>query len=78
MTDDTTLWTTLRKYVPRKRWIAIADIFLIVQRRTILDTEDLGQTNSRSDVPRWKSNIRRILHSKRREGAVRARKRQTW
>jgi hypothetical protein len=75
-TDDKTLWKTLQKYTPRKRWVALADIFAIVQRRTDLDTGDLERTNSRSGTPRWKSNIRRILHSKQRDGSIRGRKTQ--
>jgi hypothetical protein len=76
MTNDTTLWTTLQRHLPRRRWIAIADIFLIVQRRTQLDDEDLERISSRSSTPRWKSNVLRILHSKQREGTIAGRKSQ--
>jgi hypothetical protein len=75
MTDDRTLWKTLQKYIPRKQWVALTEILLIVQRRTMLDTDDLERAK-RSGTPRWKSNVRRILHSKLREGCVRARKQQ--
>jgi hypothetical protein len=76
MTDDNALWKTLREYIPRMKWMALTEILLIVQRRTKLDTDDLERTR-RSGTPRWKSNVRRILHSKRREGSIRVRRHQT-
>jgi len=74
MTDDRTLWTTLHKYLPRRAWIPIADIFLIVQRRVVLDAEDMERVNSRSLTPRWKSNVRRVLRFKQKEGTLTGRK----
>lgn len=74
MTDDGTLWMTLRKNIPRERWIPIADIFRVVQRSIVLDAEDLKCTNSRSGSLRWHSNVRRILYAKRRDGTVSGRK----
>jgi hypothetical protein len=76
MTNDTTLWMTLQKHLPRRRWIAIADIFLIVQHRTRLDAEDMERKSTRSSTPRWKSNVLRILHTKQREGTIAGRKSQ--
>jgi hypothetical protein len=73
MTDDNTLWKTLQKYIPRKQWLALTEILVIVQRRTKLDTDDL-ELAKRSGTPHWKSNVRRVLHSKLRQGWVRARK----
>jgi hypothetical protein len=74
MTNDSILWGTLHRHLPRKRWIPIADIFRIVQHRIPLDTEDLEHVNSHSKIIRWESNVRRILHSKRRDGTISARK----
>jgi len=74
MTNDSILWTTLRRHIPRRRWIPITDIFRIVQHRIPLDDEDLARVSSHSEVPRWESNVRRILHSKQREGTLSGRK----
>jgi hypothetical protein len=73
MTNDRTLWSTVDKYVPRGKWVAIADIFLIIQQRTLLDTEDLTRVRGRSGSPSWQSNVRKILHRKKREGALASR-----
>jgi len=75
MTDDRTLWVTLQKHLPRRVWIPIADIFLIVQRGVVLDAEDMERSNSRSLTPRWKSNVRRVLRFKQKEGTITGRKR---
>jgi hypothetical protein len=74
MTNDSTLWTTLRRYLPRRRWVPIADIFRIVQHRLPLDNEDLAHVSSHSKVACWQSNVRRVLHSKQREGTLSGRK----
>jgi hypothetical protein len=74
MTNDNALWNALHKHLPRKTWIAIGDIFVIVQHRIPLDAEDLACVNSQSPRPHWKSNVRRVLHSKRREGTLLSRK----
>jgi len=70
MTDDKALWTTLRRHLPRRTWIPIADIYDIVQNRVRLDAEDLDCRLSRSATPRWKFNVRRLLRSKHREGRL--------
>jgi hypothetical protein len=74
MTNDTALWMALNEHLPRKKWIAIADIYIIVQHRVLLDAEDLENVNTRSANPRWKSNVRRVLHSKQEEGTLLRRK----
>ena len=73
MTNDTTLWSTLDKYVPRGKWVAIADIFLIIQQCTLLDAEDLKRVGFHPGSPWWQSNVRRVLHRKKREGALASR-----
>lgn len=74
MTNDMMLWSTLHEHLPRGKWIAITDIFLIIQQRTLFDAEDLKCVNSRSKAPWWKSNVRRILHNKLKEGTLCSRK----
>lgn len=74
MTNDTALWMALHQHLPRKKWIAIAEIYIIVQHRVLLDAEDLEHVNRRSANPRWKSNVRRILRSKQQEGTLLRRK----
>lgn len=70
MTNDTALWTALHAHLPRKTWVPIGDIYLIVQHRILLDSEDLGYRTTHSSSPRWKFNVRRVLHSKQREGRL--------
>jgi hypothetical protein len=75
MTNDAALWTALHAHLPRKTWVPIAEIYGIVQQRISLDEEDLERTGSRSASPRWQTNVRRMLHSKQREGALLRRRR---
>ncbi len=74
MTDDSALWTTLHEHLPRKTWVPITEIYTIVQHRIPLDAEDLESRNAASESPCWKSNVRRVLYSKHREGTLLRRK----
>jgi hypothetical protein len=73
MTDDRTLWGALQRYVPRKKWIPIAEILATVQSRIYLDEEDLEHAGPASGTPRWESNVRRLLRLMVHAGRVRAR-----
>lgn len=73
MTNDTTLWATLRKHVPRRKWVSLQEIYQIVQRNVALDAEDLGCRSTHPASPRWKRNVRRLLHAKRHDGTLKSR-----
>jgi hypothetical protein len=74
MTDNATIWKSLQQHLPRRTWIPIARVFAAVEQYVALDGEDLKY--SRSERPRWKSNVRRLLRTKERAGRVRARESQ--
>ncbi len=74
MTDNTTIWNTLRQHVPKRKWIPLSEIFAIVQARISLDAEDLGRASSHSGIPRWEANVKRLLRLKVHTGSVRSRK----
>jgi hypothetical protein len=73
MTNDTILHETLRRHLPRRQWIPIADIYSLVERRMPLDNEDRLCAGHGTPVPRWQSNVRRVLYGMRREGRVMSR-----
>ena len=73
MTNDATLWATLRRHLPRKTWVPIGEIYVIIQRHVPLDDEDLGSRVSAPVSPRWKGNVRRLLRSKHRDGTLMSR-----
>jgi hypothetical protein len=72
MTDNATIWKALQKYLPKKKWIPLAEIFTTVNTKVLLDDEDLERASSYSGTPRWESNVRRLLRMKMRTGSVRA------
>jgi hypothetical protein len=73
MTNDKALWAALQSHLPRNRWVPITDIFTIVQRRILLDADDLACGTAHRTMPRWRNNVRRVLHAKRREGTLQSR-----
>ncbi len=74
MTDNATIWKTLQKYVPKKRWIPLQEVVATVRSRLVLDREDLERRGSTSGLARWESNLRQLLRSKARIGSIRSRK----
>lgn len=75
MTDSVTLWTAFKEHLPKRTWIPLAEVFAVVQDHVDLDAEDLEPTRVLSDTPRWKSNVRRLLRTKKQSGSLRARRR---
>jgi hypothetical protein len=75
MTDDATIWNVLRRCVPKKKWIPLQEIVATVRIRLLLDREDLERRGSSSGLPRWESNVRRLLRAKAQVGSIRSRKR---
>ncbi len=73
MTDNGTIWKTIREHLPKKTWIPIREIFGAVERNIPLDNEDLDTSKSRNNNPRWQTNVRRLLRSNKGSGRVRAR-----
>ncbi len=77
MTDDAAIWNVLKKFVPKRKWIPLQEIVSMVRTRMLLDHEDLQRRGSASGLPRWESNVRRLLRAKARIGSIRSRKRRT-
>jgi len=73
MTDNGTIWRTIRENLPKQTWVPIADIYRAVEVHTLLDAEDLDTSLSRSGIPRWRTNVRRVLLAKRDGGRVHTR-----
>ncbi len=76
MTDDATIWSVLRRFVPKRKWIPLQEIVSTVRARMLLDQEDLQRRGSTSGLPRWERNVRRLLRAKARIGSIRSRKRR--
>ena len=74
MTDNTTFWKALQAHLPRGVWIPLTEILATVRDRVPLDEEDLVRASSRSTLPHWELNVRRLLRSKAHLGRVRTRR----
>ena len=71
MTGPGEIWKILNDHAPKKQWISIGEIFSIVESQSTLDTEDLHLSSSLT--PNWKLNVRRVLQTKKRRGALQGR-----
>ena len=74
MTDNEKFWEAIQENLPKKTWIPIKDIFDMVKHKVKLDDEDLALFPSPGKIPRWKSNVKILLRSKREAGSVHSRR----
>ncbi|MBI1806772.1 MAG: hypothetical protein HYR76_06955 [Ignavibacteria bacterium] len=70
-----TIWSILRRHVPRRQWVSSEDIFTIVESHGNLDGEDRQPQSPESKTPKWKISVRNVLVNRMKKGKVRWRKR---
>jgi hypothetical protein len=71
MLQRSTIWSILRRHVPKQQWVSIGEIFMIVESHWTMDSEDM-ELNARH-IPRWKRNVRSELHSMKKRGRIQGR-----
>lgn len=73
MTPSNTLWATVQRHVPKRRWVSTGEILSIIESHSTFDHDDL--TLHSSNLPRWKLNVRRLLQQKKKDGTLKGRAR---
>jgi len=68
-----TIWSILRRHVPRKQWVSSGDIYAIVETHGKLEGDDFRPASHRSKTPQWKTRVRSVLMNRIRKGRVRCR-----
>jgi len=56
--------------MPRERWVALKEIYQIVEEHWDLDDEDLDPQSPDSTSPKWKRNVRNKLQTEKRKGEI--------
>ncbi len=70
MTHLPEIWDCIRSKLPRGRWISLEDIYYLVERHLNLDDEDFEPQSPRSDIPKWKGNVRNVLQYRKGTGDI--------
>ena len=61
MTRLPEIWGCIRNNLPKGQWIALGDIYSLIEKNINLDEEDYEWQSPTSDIPKWKRNVRNVL-----------------
>jgi len=70
MTHHDEIWDCIKKCMPRRRWVKLRDIYILVNEELRLDREDLEPEAPSSRIPKWKRNVRNVLQLRKRSGEI--------
>lgn len=65
------IWSIIKKYMPRDRWVSVEEIRDLVESNATLDTEDFEPEAPGSNIPKWRRNVRNVLVQRKRKGDIR-------
>jgi len=61
MTRLPEIWDCIINNLPKGQWIALEDIYDLIEKNVVLDEEDYEWQSPSSDIPKWKRNVRNVL-----------------
>ena len=70
MTHLREIWETIRRVIPKGRWIPLEEIYSMVESGLTLDSEDYEWQSPSSDIPKWKRNVRNVLQYRKGTGEI--------
>lgn len=70
MTHLPEIWQCIRSRLPRGKWVALEDIYVLVSSGVSLDREDQLPQSPSSDTPKWKRNVRNVLQYRKGTGEI--------
>jgi len=70
MTHLPEIWDCIRNDLPKGRWIALGDIYSLIEKNINLDEEDYEWQSPTSDIPKWKRNVRNVLQYRKGTGEI--------
>ena len=64
------IWDVIRKNLSKEKWTSLEEIYRIIERNTNLDGEDYEPQAPKSDIPKWKRNVRNVLQYRKKTGDI--------
>lgn len=71
MTRLPEIWIIIQNRTPKNQWISLDEIYQVVQQHGNLDNEDYEPQSPKSNLPKWKRNVRNVLQYRKRTGEIR-------
>ena len=70
MTRLPEIWECIKKNMEKGKWVALDDIYRLIEEHINLDDEDYEWQSPSSDIPKWKRNVRNVLQYRKRAGKI--------
>ena len=61
MTHQAEMWDCILRNLPKRRWVALHEIYSLIEHSLDIDTEDYAGQSPNSGIPKWKRNVRNVL-----------------
>ena len=65
-----TIWSCIKKRMPRGKWVDIGDIYDLIEKNNSLDEEDFEWQSPSSSIPKWMRNVRNVLQYRKSKGEI--------
>ncbi len=52
----------MKRHMPKRQWRDLQDIYRLIERNLDLEEEDHEPEAPTSSLPKWKRNVRKVLH----------------
>jgi hypothetical protein len=70
MTTLTEIWQCLTTTMPQGRWLALSEIYQLIENNMRLDKNDYNGQSPISDIPKWQRNVRNVLQYRKNTGEI--------
>lgn len=70
MTHLPEIWECIKNRIPKGEWVALNDIYHLIESTLKLDKEDYEWQSPISDIPKWKRNVRNVLQYRKKTGDI--------
>jgi hypothetical protein len=64
------IWDCIVGNLSKKQWVTLDDIYRLIERSLSLDAEDYEPQAPRSEIPKWKRNVRNVLQYRKKTGEI--------
>ena len=70
MTHLPEIWECIKTRLPKGQWVALDDIYHLIANSLKLDREDYEWQSPKSDIPKWKRNVRNVMQYRKKTGDI--------
>ena len=70
MTHLPEIWNCIKNGLPKCQWVALDNIYRLIENTLNLDKEDCEWQSPSSDIPKWKRNVRNVLQYRKNTGEI--------